>query len=154
MERCEEETLAGLLKGNINSWVGKKFESVIAELIKKGDIELPFPIEKVGKQWGKIPNKPKGEVYEIDVVALNEKTKEILFCECKWQDKVNAKRICKELIENKIPYVDWNNEDRKESIAIFARSFKEKIEEFDGRKVYCFDLRDLERFMKRGIWKS
>jgi len=83
----------------------------------------------------------------IPLVALNEKTKEILFAECKWQSKVNAKKICKELAE-KSQYVQWHNDKRKESFVIFAKSFSRKIEEFEGRRVYCFDLRDLERIMK------
>jgi len=148
IERCEEVELAGLLKRNLNSWVGKKFESIIMELIKKGDIKLPFSIEKVGKQWGKIPNKSRGEnQYEIDIVALNEHAKEILFCECKWQSKVNAKKIAEELVE-KSRYVQWHNDKRRESFAIFARSFSKEIEEFEGKRVYCFDLKDIERVIK------
>ena len=40
------------------------------------------------------------------------------------------------------------NRERKEGFAIFAKSFSKRIEEFEGKKVYCFDLRDLERIMK------
>ena len=93
---------------------------------------------KIGKWW----HKDK----EIDIVALNEQSKEILFAECKWQNKVNAKKICKELAE-KSQYVQWHNEQRKESFAIFAKSFSKKITEFQGRKVYCFDLKDLEKMI-------
>ena len=105
-----------------------------------GKIKI-FPFTKIGKWWKKDK--------EIDLIALNEQTKEILFCECKWKDKVNAEKVVKELVEEKIPYVDWNNNDRKESIAVFAKSFSKRIEEFDGRKVYCFDLRDLEKLLFR-----
>ena len=38
-------------------------------------------------------------------------------------------------------------ENRKESFAIFAKSFGKRIKEFEGKKVYCFDLRDLERIV-------
>ena len=83
---------------------------------------------------------------EIDIIALNENTKEILFCECKWKDNVNPRKIIKDLVE-KSQYVDWNNNERKEYFAIFAKSFTEKITEFEGHKVYCYDLRDLEKIM-------
>ncbi len=121
---------------NFNQFVGRKFET----LIKAEIINLVFRSEftKVGKWW----HKDK----EIDVVALNEKTKEILFCECKWKGGVNASKIAKELRE-KARYVQWYNERRKERFAIFAKSFSKKIEEYEGRKVYCFDLRDLERVL-------
>jgi len=53
-----------------------------------------------------------------------------------------------ELVE-KAKYVQWQNkEKRKESYAIFAKSFTKKINEFEGRKVYCFDLKGLERLLK------
>jgi len=130
----------------INSFVGRKFEKVCEDFVRK-----KFNFLNVGRQWGKIPKEFKPErgrdTYEIDIVALNEKTKEILFIECKWKNKVNAEKICKELAE-KAKYVEWNNEDRKESFAIFAKSFSKKIKKFEGKKVYCFDLRDLERIMK------
>jgi hypothetical protein len=78
---------------------------------------------------------------------LNENTKEILFAECKWQNKVNALKVCRELAE-KANYVQWENEKRKEIFAIFAKSFSKKIKEFEGRKVCCFDLRDIEKVVK------
>jgi AAA+ ATPase superfamily predicted ATPase len=149
IERKEEEMLAKILKENLNAWVGKKFELIITELIKEGIIKLPFSIERIGKQWGRIPDRPKGEdQYEIDLVALNEKTKEILFAECRWQSKVNTIKICKELAE-KSQYVQWENDKRKEYFAVFAKSFSKKIKEFEGRKVYCFDLKDLEKVVKK-----
>ncbi len=131
----------------INSFIGKKFEKVCEEFVKKN-----FNFLNVGKQWGKIPKEftPErgSDTYEIDILALNEKTKEILFCECKWQEKVNAEKICKELTE-KSQYVEWHNDKRKESFAIFAKSFSRKINEFEGRKVYCFDLREMEKMVKK-----
>ena len=146
IERNEEEIVVEKVKNNLNSWISFKFEEIIKEMIR--DKLLFSEFTKIGKQWGKIPNKPKGEnTYEIDLVSLNEKTKEILFIECKWKNRVNAEKICKELAE-KAKYVEWNNENRKESFAVFAKSFSKKIKEFEGKKVYCFDLRDLKKIMK------
>ncbi len=88
------------------------------------------------------------EAYEIGILALNEKSKEILFAECKWQSRVNAKKIVKELAK-KASYVQWHNDKRKESFAIFAKSFSRKIKEFEGRRVYCFDLREMEKMVKK-----
>lgn len=62
---------------------------------------------------------------EIDIVALNDLTKEILFVECKWQSKVNAEEIFREL----------------------AKSFKRKINEYEGRKVYCIDLEETKKML-------
>ncbi|MCD6092546.1 MAG: hypothetical protein J7J38_00820 [Candidatus Aenigmarchaeota archaeon] len=71
-----------------------------------------------------------------------------MLCECKWKEKVNAKKVCRELAE-KAQYVQWNNEERKESLAVFTKNFSKRIGEFEGRKVYCFDLRDLEKMVKK-----
>jgi hypothetical protein len=131
------------IKRDLNAYIGRKFEKICMELLETGLISI-FNFTKIGKQWGKIPGTK--ETYEIDILALNEKTKQILFCECKWQNRVNAKKICKESAE-KANYVQWNNEKRKEYFAIFAKSFSRKIEEFEGRKVFCFDLKDLEKFI-------
>ncbi len=124
----------------LNKYFGKRFEIFVMENILNFFPDLTI----VKRDWGKIP-KTK-ETYEIDVLALNEKTKQILFAECKWQSRVNAKKICKDLAE-KANYVQWHNESRKEIFAIFAKSFSKKINEFEGKKVYCFDLKDLEKLL-------
>ena len=129
-----------------NQYLGLMWERFILEMLREGIIKFPFI--RFGSQWGKIPGKPRGEnQYEIDIVGLNEKTKEILFCECKWQDKVNPEKVLKEL-EEKAQYVEWEKGKRKESFGIFAKSFKRKISEWNGKRVYCWDLRDLERELK------
>lgn len=126
-------------KENLKNYFGKRFEIFVRdELIHS---IVPFKFTKIGKWW----HKDK----EIDIVALNEQTKQILFAECKWQDKVNAKKIVQELAK-KASYVEWHKEKRKESFAIFAKSFKEKIKEFEGKKVYCFDLKDIEKVLRKG----
>lgn len=145
MEKGEEQAIAGILKDNsINTWVGKVFESLIIELMRTKIATFPFSFSRIGRQWGKLKGGEKGKnEYEIDIVALNEKTKEILFGECKWQDKVDTAKILHELKE-KAKHVEWNNETRKEHYAIFAKSFKEKIKAPD---LFLFDLRDLEKMI-------
>ncbi|MDI6884126.1 MAG: ATP-binding protein, partial [Hadesarchaea archaeon] len=64
----------------------------------------------------------------------------ILFVECKWRDKVDIEKVLRELKE-KADFVDWRKKGRKEYYAIFAKSFRERIEE---ENVLLFDLKDLE----------
>ncbi|MFH1774457.1 MAG: ATP-binding protein [Methanobacteriota archaeon] len=118
-----------------NDYVAKKFELFVKEAAPKLRI---MEITRIGKWW----HKDK----EIDIVALNEKTKEILFCECKWQDRVNAEKVLQELKE-KAEFVDWNKQGRKEYYAVFAKSFNKKIKE---KNIFCFDLRDLENLKSLG----
>jgi AAA+ ATPase superfamily predicted ATPase len=115
---------------DMNSYFGSSFESLIFEKIRLKEIQ-GISSNEVRKWWYKDN--------EIDVVALNEDRKEILFCECKWKENVDADKVLRELKE-KAKLVQWHNDERKESYAIFARSFKEKFKVPD---VMMFDLRDI-----------
>ena len=121
-------------KKDINSYFGKRFEI----FIRDNFYNFFNNFNRVGRWW----HKDK----EIDIVALNDKTKEILFGECKWK-RVNAEKIAKEL-EDKSKYVDWHNDKRKESYVVFAKSFSKRIKQFNGNKVYCFDLKDIKKLLK------
>ncbi len=135
LERGNVDLVMESIKRNINTYLGRKFEQFVKEFLTETKI---FNFTRIGKWW----HRDK----EIDILALNEASKEILFAECKWQNKVNAKKVCKELAE-KASYVQWHNESRREYFAIFAKSFSKKINEFEGKRVYCFDLRDMEKVL-------
>ncbi len=134
----DEEAVFARVKKDLNSFFGKNFEIFVRELIRK---YFSLKFEKVMKYIGFRRVREERKVFDIDILALNEHTKQILFAECKWQDNVNALKICKELA-NKASYVDWHNEQRREYFAIFAKSFSKKIDEYKGRKVFCYDLND------------
>lgn len=131
IEGGKVEELIENVKKDMNLYFSLIFEKICKEFLF---YKQKISFNKVGRWWYKDK--------EIDIVILNEKTKEILFAECKWQDKVNAEKILYELKE-KVRFVDWNNEKRKEYYAIFAKSFKKKIKE---QNVMLFDLKDLERY--------
>ena len=103
----------------------------------------------IGGQWGKVSKKFReeyGNTYEIDIVAYDES--KLVFGECKWKDNVDPKKICKDLVD-KIQFVEDPMElkDHKKELWLFARSFKEKITEFEGYEVRCFDLKYLEKLI-------
>jgi hypothetical protein len=149
IEAHQEKEVLRRVKGDFNDYSGKMFEYLIEELIRKRFLFKDMVLTKIGKEWGKIPNAPKDKnQYEIDICALNEKSKEILFIECKWQDNVNVGKILKGLVE-KAGYVKWHNNNRKEVFAIFAKSFSQYPNEFDGKKVYCFDLNKLDHILNK-----
>ncbi len=119
------------IKEKINPYLGRKFEDFVLEVFH--DVSI-FPFTKIGRWWYRDR--------EIDVVALNERTKEILFAECKWKSRVNAEKVCEELVE-KAEHVQWHNDKRKEYLTVFAKNFSKRIDEFEGRPVFCFDLSDI-----------
>lgn len=130
------EDVFSRISRDMNSYYGMAFEELMFELLRLKEI-LPFDFREVRRWWYKEK--------EIDAVAINGDTKEIMFCECKWQDKVDAKRVLAELKE-KAGFVDWNREGRREHYAIFAKSFKEK---FEAPGLALFDLGDLEKAIGR-----
>lgn len=132
-----------IINKDLRSYEGKGFEIVGREFFTELNkiSMLPFKFSKIGTWWGPYRVGEEKRIAEIDIVALNDQIKEILFIECKWQDKVDAKKILAEL-KQKTKYVKWNNDRRREHYAIFARSFKDK---FNGSDVLLFDLNDLEK---------
>lgn len=125
-----------VIKNNYSEYLGGVFEEISKQYLTKNKI---FEFTKLGRWWFKDK--------EIDIVALNEEKKEILLGECKWKEKVNALEVLKEL-EEKADFVDWNKGKRKETFVVFAKSFSKKTSEFNSKKAYCFDLKDIERALK------
>lgn len=144
LEIGREGEVFKFIKDNLNLYIGIIFEEICKEFLRKNRI---FEYKRVGRWWGYKRIDTKREEIEIDICAVNEKTKEILFGECKWKEKVNALSVLNELKE-KVKHVQWENEKRKENYAIFAKSFSKKAGEFEGKKVYCFDLKDIEDILK------
>lgn len=106
---------------------GKKKE-VLAE-IKEGLLEqTSFLYEKIAREFvlKKIGDYQKiggwwDKNEEIDVVGINNKTKEIIFGECKWTNKKVGTNIFENL-KRKTDLVDWHSKDRKEKFILFTKS--------------------------------
>lgn len=137
-------------KTDIDLYFGLKFEDLIKEQFISSNIPTQNKYNLFGRVWGKIPikyivDKDKSS-YEIDIVGINSITKkEILFCEVKWQDNVNAEKLAKELVQ-KSKYVKWGTKDRLEEYILVAKSFSNKINKLDNKKITCLDLNDITRF--------
>ena len=147
----EREWITCLLSNiekELPAYMGKRFEKVCIEFLWTNKI---FEFTKIGRWWGVNKNKESNvrEPLEIDIVALNENTKEICFAECKWQEKKVKKHIASELLE-KAGYVDWNIKKRKEYFIIFSKSGFEKscLEFCKQRGILLFDLKDIEKIFK------
>jgi AAA+ ATPase superfamily predicted ATPase len=126
------------IKPHFKEYVGRHFEPIVREILDEMNARslLPARFTKIGGWW-------HGD-REIDAVALNERTNEILFAECKWQDGVDAGRVLRELRE-KASFVDWKKKARKESYAIFAKSFRERVKE---PGVLLVDLQDVRKIFE------
>lgn len=123
---------------NFNSYLGRQFEEICSEMV---NLIRPINFTSLGKWWGhyRTASGERKEL-EIDLCAINEQTKEILFGECKWQENADAEEILERLKE-KASRVEWNKDSRKENYLLFAKSFKNKIPKI------CFDLNDLDKIL-------
>lgn len=126
------------VKKELNSFIGNRFEKICKNLLSKLS-NINF--KKIGRWWGAYRENGERRTAEIDVVALNDDNREILFCECKWRDNVNAEKVLEEL-KQKSTYVNWNNEKRNEYFAIFAKTFRGRIKE---ENLFLFDLEDIKK---------
>lgn len=120
-------------------YVGKHFEEMVMDLFDhiNGEGFLPFVFTRSGSWWH------RGE--EIDIVCLAENPYRILFCECKWQDGVDAAEVFAGL-RRKAPLVSWHNDRRSEYFCVVARSFSRRAE---GEGI-TLDLDDCTALMERG----
>ena len=145
-ERGEYGRVVNEIKNTLNSFVGVGFERVCVEALREldGRGELPMKFENIGPYWGKRRKNGGREEFEIDAVALNERTADIMFCEFKWREKVDARKVLAELRE-KAGFVDWRVGRRREHYAVFAKSFREKIKE---PGLLLVDLGDLKRIFR------
>jgi hypothetical protein len=116
------------IKSDYNSYLGFVFEDICRQFIIK---TMPFSFTKIGPWW-------HGS-NEIDIVALNEKTGDAFFIECKWKNNVDAEGVLDGL-KRKASCVYWNKK-MKEHYCIMAKSFS------GSRPDDCmlFDIKDIEK---------
>jgi len=126
------------LDHDFNSFIGKKFESLCRTQISLFEDD---GFTKVGYWWSR-----KGD--EIDIVALNDDKKEILFAECKWSDKKVDMDLFNSLKE-KSRLVDWNADRRIEKFALFSKSgfTSRMIEAAKKENIRLFDLKEIEKLL-------
>ncbi len=125
LERGEVETVFRTIEEDFNTYLGFVFEKACKEFLIENAGKLPFKFTRIGRQWGKML-KAK-QTYEIDLVALNEETKDTGFFEVKWKvlEEKQALRILWELKE-KSRHVDWNLGSRKEHFGLIAKKIENK----------------------------
>jgi hypothetical protein len=101
--------------------------------------KLPAQFPDWGRWWDRLN--------EIDIVALNCDTQDILFCECKWQKRQSDADAIKHLLET-APTVNWRNADRKEHFAFISKAgFTGKAVELAyDNEVILFELKDMGKY--------
>jgi AAA+ ATPase superfamily predicted ATPase len=136
------------IRAEFNPYVGRIFEQVCREFMVELNHRagLPFLFTKIGNWWGHFREDGVRKEIEIDIVALNEDTRDILFAECKWQNKKVGITTYHNLME-KSTRVEWHNDKRKEYFALFSKAgFTPELKK---ENVILFDLKEIEKHMGR-----
>jgi AAA+ ATPase superfamily predicted ATPase len=108
-----DEVLRQIRRSFESQFVATAFEDVCAGLVISHSLPLPFHPLKVGGWWDKDA--------EIDLVALNDETSEVLFGECKWTEKPVGMDVLQHLYAAS-RRVRWRKGSRREWFAIFSRA--------------------------------
>ncbi len=126
------DSVYDLFRRDINSFVSRTFEGIVRQSIRNSE-----DYDRVGSWWNR-----KGD--EIDIVALNEKRKEILFGEVKWKNRPVGWNVVEELMEKK-ELVNWHNGERKERFLVVSKSgfTKKCIERMDEEGIMHWGLKDI-----------
>lgn len=136
--------LRNLIKDDLAKYYGRRFEGISKEFLMELNNRnmIMFKFSKIGNWWGAVRDETGRTAQEIDLIAIEEKTKQILFCECKWQDlKLKGANNILESLREKSKFVNWNNTDRKEYFGLIARKIERK-NELKGKGFVVFDLED------------
>lgn len=143
LERAEsgfaEQVLTERVTPYLAQYTGSLFERMVIDLLfyLNGTGKLPFPcIFSSMRRWWH-----KGE--EIDIVGISESDSSVLFCEVKWQDNVDGKKVAFDL-KQKASLINWKEKERNEMFMVIARSFSSVGDE---EHVVYMDLDMLEKLV-------
>jgi uncharacterized protein len=138
-----EETTAHI-KNELRAFVGLSFEKLAQQWVvaqaRAG--QLPFSPEAVGSHWSRR--------VQVDVVAINWQSRDILLGECKWGTEAVNRQVIRELIEGKGPKVRQDLLDGEQwtiHYAVFSRAgFTEAaVAELAARQGLTVDLATLDK---------
>lgn len=117
---------------------------MVERCIKEILIEkYPMSFTAIGPWWSR-----KGD--EIDILAVNEKTKDVLFCECKWRNQKVDWDVVEEL-KQKANLVDWYNTKRKEQFLVISKSgfTTQCLRQMRNEGIHHWDLKDIDRILHK-----
>ena len=107
--------LKKIRQGFVQNHVSYVYEDICREKMQMMNVQgdLPFTFSKIGRYWDKN--------IEIDIVAMDTDSDDIIFCECKYRNELMGTDVLKAL-ETKSENVAWNKGRRREWFVLFSIS--------------------------------
>lgn len=141
IESGRPEYVLSKIESELNQYIGPVFENICVEFLYRSNDEkkLQFVFRNIGSWWNR-----KGD--EIDIVALNDDTKDILMGECKWNNRKMDVDILTKLKDKK-NLIKWNLNARTEHYCLFSKSgFSKRLHDAaEDEDILLFTLDDLSR---------
>lgn len=114
LEMADTRFVISKIKQELPSMLAENYERVTREIFEESSTSGMAPrFQHYGRWWDK-----RGE---IDLVATDEESNEILFGEAKWSQKPLGIDIYEDL-KRKAHFVEWGKPGRKEYYCLFSRS--------------------------------
>jgi len=124
-----------IIKAQYSAYLGHIFEEVVRQYLIRNPL---IPFSTIGRWWGKSQSET---AEEIDLVAFDDSTQDVLLVECKWQSDVVPAEICQVLSEKATNLQFKRTTPSKIFVfAIFAKTFRKKMTTYQGTRVICVDL--------------
>jgi AAA+ ATPase superfamily predicted ATPase len=137
IEIGKPEIVLDIIKTDFNNYLDTIFEDISGELLQNLSLNGKLPLFTKWGKWWRMD-------HEIDIVATNEATGDILFGECKWEEKEVERSVMEELRE-KSEKVEWGGENRKNHYAVASRKgFTQEARTFaQGNGIHLFTLEEM-----------
>lgn len=119
------EIVLDIIKADFNNYMSSIFRDISAELLQNLSMNGELPLFTKWGRWWHFED-------EIDIVALNEATGDILLCDCRWQDKEMDKNVMEELME-KSEKVEWSDKQKNHYAVVSKRGFTDEAKKFAER---------------------
>lgn len=128
------------IKPTLQAYIGRKFEGCIEDFLWEFNAKglLPFRFHSCSRWWMKDQ--------EIDLIAFGDT--DVLFCEVKWQDKVNAGKIYSDLLVKSKIFLSYHPEFKNKHFLIVAKSFKEEFG-FTSDEVHIWDIARMQNMYQK-----
>ncbi len=139
LEIGDIESIIEIINNDITQYTSQVFEKIVSQIILKNP---PFKITNIGQWWSR-----RGD--EIDIIAANKHTKDILFCECKWRNRKIDYDVVEDL-KRKASLVKWYNEKRKEYFMVVSKSgfTKNCLNKMSEENIIYWDLKDIKNIIE------
>ncbi len=137
IEIGKPDIVLDIIKRDFNNYLDTIFEDISGELLQNLSLNGKLPLFTKWGKWWRMD-------HEIDLVATNEATGDILFCDCTWEDTETDKSIMEELLE-KSEKVEWGDQKRKNYYALASKKgFTQEAKKFaQGKRMQLFTLEEM-----------